>query len=433
MKKILAIALALMLLMASAALAETASVLTIANPVLTVNADGQNMSFDMNGLEVTLAMGNAGGTVPTLQLDAANAGQKLLGAVMQVIDGKVVVDIDGLSRPIAAAMPAGSETAADGLAEAFASLPEIAGAKLPAFTGVDIPKLDLMSVGQMIGAQGDGQSASFELPYEMVNMVLSQITQYKDAIPEAAQPYLGPIFDAIDQMQATNSGFALTGSITDDGASATLAVDILPVQNGVTADASAATITLYSADNQMNLDVVLHQGGQDMTLGQLAVTSDPAAAELSFSLDIMGMLSFAGSLYPQDGAQVAAFEVVAEGQKLSFSIIYGENEGADFTDLVFSVENQAAVECYVETTADASGAKTGTLALTVDAKDQGQFTLTGDIQSSVQDTALRSIANPGNAIDAENMSAEESEQLNQEIQVVLADLLNYVATLQPAA
>jgi predicted S18 family serine protease len=60
MKKLLAIVLVLMLLTASAAFAETATVVTYANPVVSVTQDGQTQTIDLAGLEVTLSMGLVG-------------------------------------------------------------------------------------------------------------------------------------------------------------------------------------------------------------------------------------------------------------------------------------------------------------------------------------------------------------------------------------
>ena len=429
MKKTIAIVLTLMLLVASVAMAEEASVLVLADPVLTTNAGGQPMTIDMNGLEIALAIGNDANGVPTIQMDAANGGQSLLNAVLQFIGNRAVLDVDGLSRPIAATV---SGVSADEIAEGFDAMMQPSGFKLPAFTGVEIPKLDLVSVGAMVGAGADG---SFELSYQMVNMLLGQLSNYRGVIPGTARQYTDMLFDAIDQMQATNSGFTLKGNVADDGASATLALDILPVQNGVTASASVATITLYSAANQINLDVDVHQDGQDMKLGQFALTSIPAEAELNFSLDLMGELGLAGSLYPQDGAQVAAFELTAEGQKMNFSVTYGDRDAAQFADVVVSVEGQAAVECIVETTADESGAAYGTLDLTLDslAEPVSQVNVKGDIMTAAEDYDFRSIDNAAAAIDAENMTEEESQQLSQEFDAISGNLMNYLATLAPAA
>ena len=432
MKKLLAIVVALMLLTASVAMAETATVLTVSNPVLTVTADGQDMTIDMGGLQIVLAMGLAG-DVPTIQADVTNGAEALLSAELQVIGTNMVVSLDGLSRPLAVDVSSAGAQGLEGISALFAALPELANLKMPAFTGVDIPKLDLMSLGSMLGATGDGQSATFEIPYEMVQQLLSMVGQYKSMIPESAQAQVGPLFDLIEDMNAKGNGFALKGSITDDGATGTLAVDVLPVSGGVTADASAATITFMSAANQINLIVDVNQGEEVTTLGEIALTSTPDAAELSVSVDIMGgMLNMAGSLYPQDGLQVAALELVAMGQKANMSLIYGEKDGADYADAAFEVEGQAAVECITQTVSDGNGNESGTLTVAADAAGS-QFQLDSEIAQSVPDVTFNAIADAANAIDVVNMSEEENAQISEELQGVLGSLMNYVATLEPAA
>ena len=101
MKKLLAIIVALMLLTASVAMAETATVLTIASPVLTVSQQGQSATYDMTGLLIVESAGMAGGTTPTVQLGVVNGDDTLLDAEMQVIDGKMVVAVQGMSQPLA--------------------------------------------------------------------------------------------------------------------------------------------------------------------------------------------------------------------------------------------------------------------------------------------------------------------------------------------
>ena len=433
MKKLLAIIVALMLLTASVAMAETATVLTIASPVLTVSQQGQSATYDMTGLLIVESAGMAGGTTPTVQLGVVNGDDTLLDAEMQVIDGKMVVAVQGMSQPLAVDLSAAGAQGQEFIGAMFEAMPKLAAMKLPAFPGVTIPKLDLMSLGSMLGATGDGQSATFDIPYEMVQQLLSMLTEYKAVIPESISDQVGPVFDMIDQMNANGMGVALKGTITDDGATGTLAVDVLPVSGGVTASESAATISFISAENQINLIVDVHQGEDTMPLGQIALTSDPAAKELNFSVDIMGgMMNLAGSLYPQDGLQVAALELVAQDQKASISLIYGDKDGANYVDFAFQVEGQAAMECVTETYGD-EGNEMGSMTLTADAAGN-QFQLDADIMQAVtEDTTFENIADAANAIDVTSLSEEDKAALQEELQGVLGGLMEYFSTLQPAA
>ena len=431
MKKILAIMLALMLLLASAALAETATVVSVSNPVLSITSDGETQNIDLAGFEIEAAIGNAG-EVPTIQAVVTKDGEKLLDAVMQVLGSRVVVDVEGMSRPIAAEIPAG-ETAGESIGQLFAALPELSNFRLPAFTGVTIPKLDLMSLGQMIGAGADG---SFEVPYEMVNAVLSQLSQFKDAIPDSAKQYTDMIFDLIDQLQATNSGIALKGQITDDGATSALTIDVLPVSQGVTADEAAVILGVSSAENQFNITVDFNQDGQIMNLGEFALTSVPADATLSFELDVMsGSLNLAGSLYPDNGAQVVAFELNIMGQKANLSLTYGGEGDTEFADFAFSVDGEIAMDCYAETTSDGNGNENGNLQLTVETTNpENQLTLDAGIAQTISDVTFRTIDNAADAIDAENMTDEEQARISEELEAATGSLMMAVMeALMPAA
>lgn len=436
MKKVFAIVLALMLLTASVALAETATVLTLTDPLLTVTQNGETESIDMTGLEVALAAGNAGGEVPTVELNVANGSEVLLSGAMQVQPTGLLVQLDGMSAPLAAEIPSGGEMAASAVAGLFEQLPQMGGLKLPAFTGVDIPKLGLISMVQMLGATGDDSSVTFELPYEMTNMLLSQLMQFKDAVPEEAQQYTSVIFDTIEQMQASNSGFALSGSCVDQGESETLSVDIFPVSEGVTAEASAVTISLTSAQNQINLDVVAHVDGQDTQVADIAITSNPGTPELNFAADVMGMASIAFSLYPQDGAQVAAFEMSAMGQTmLSASMVYGDNEGASYTDFTVDAMSQAVIELFVQTAPDDTGAEVGNLEVTVETpagESTQNIKLQAGIVKTTEEVSLRSVDAAG-AMNVAALSEEDNARIGEELQGVLGNVMNYLATLEPAA
>lgn len=430
MKKILAILLALTLLLASAALAETATVLSFSNPVLSVTSNGESQKVDLAGFEVEAAIGNAG-EVPTIQAVVTRDGEKLLDAVMQVVGSRLVLDVEGMSRPIAAEIPAGDVSG--NISQLFAALPELSNFKLPAFTGVTIPKADLVSLGQMIGTDADG---NFEVPYEMVDAALTQLKQFKDAIPESAKRYSDMVFELIDQLQATNSGIALKGQVTDDGATSTLTLGILPVSQGVTADEAAAILGISSAENQFNITVDVNQDGQTTNLGEFALTSAPADATLSFELDVMtGMLNLVGSLYPDNGAQVVAFELNAMGQKANASFTYGGEGQTEFADFAFSVDGQVAMDCYAETTSDGNGNESGNLQLTVETTDPAnQLTLDAGIAQTIADVDFRSIDNAASAIDAQNMTSEEQTKLSEELEAATGNLMTAIMqAMMPAA
>lgn len=456
MKKLLTIVLVLMLLTASAAFAETATVVTYANPVVSVTQDGQTQTIDLAGLTVTLSMGLVGEEpqlgedgeqaadtrVPTIQLDVAKDGEALLSGEAQFIGTALVTNLDGMSRPVALDMTQAGEMAVGGYRQLFAALPEMAKAQLPAFTGVQIPKVDLMGLVNflpMLGIEPETteNSASFELPAEMVNMLLQMIVQQ---VPAEALQSTG-LADGLNQLLASG-GFALRGNISDDGTTAVLTIGVHPAADGATADEAALTISFSSADNADMLSVDMDMGGQTMTLGELALTSLPDQAELNASLQIMqGMMSLAVSLYPQDGMQVGALEMnvtdpTGTAQKATASLVYGKKDGADYSDFAFAVDNQVAMELINETTGDGNGNASGTATLSVDSygEAQGNVGIVSEITQTVEDGfTFRNIGNAASAIDAASMTDEESAQLQEEMGVVMGKLMAAFGEVMPAA
>ena len=433
MKKVLAVALALMMLLASAAFAETANVATLSNFNLLVSSADGSMTVDLSGLKADIAMGLAN-DAPIIQLDVSGDGQKLLGAVVQFIDGKMALAIDGVSRPMVADMGPTAGEAQETLNELFANLDQFSDVKLPAFTGVSIPKVDLMQVPALFGAapttDANGvQTASFSIPYEMVKQLLDMILPM---IPEQATAQLGPV---LDQVKSGAIGIALEGKVSDDGNTAEMLVDIYMVQNGVTADSPALALYFASAENSDSLQVQLYQEGQAVTLGQLDVASDPAAATLDVGLDLMGQVKFNFSLYPQDGAQVAALAVTAEGETINASLTYGEEGEKEYADFAFELPSQdVSASIHVDETPDGTGSKTGALEVSVAAQGQ-TVNLTSDLTEGKGDVQFRPIGSLANAIDANNASEADAAAFGTELESAIAPLLSYISSLeaQPAA
>lgn len=429
MKKLLALALALMLLMASAAFAETANTTTFSNIHIVTTTPAGTQEIDLSDLTATLAVGSPDG-VPSIQLDVTGGGEALLGAEIQFIGGNMVLNIDGLSRPIAASMNnAQAQEAIEGI---FANLDSATNAKLPAFTGVDIPKLPLMSVLDMLPMLGiepvnDGQTATFEIPAELISSILQMVLSQ---VPAETKAQLG----GLDQLLA-NVQMAVVGKVSDDGNTAELLLDLVPVQDGLQSDVPFAGLYLVSSNNSDSLEILLYQDGSPVTLGKLDLTSDPAAATLDFALDLMGQVKLGFSLYPQDGAQVAAIALEGNGETMNASLTYGEEGDQEYALFAFEIPNQntaASIDITEHPAAD--GSKEGAVDVKVTARDQ-TVNLTADLAEGKGDVAFRAIANASQAYDASRMTEADNQALGQELQNALGGLMNYLNNViaQPAA
>lgn len=431
MKKLLAIALALMLLMASVALAETANVVNFSNVNVLVSSDEGNMAIDLSDLQAKLSMGMAN-DAPIIQLDVTGSGEALLGAQIQFIDGRLVLAIDGVSRPIAADMGPTAGQAQQTLNELFANLDQSNEVKLPAFTGVDIPKINLMAIANFlpqlgIQTESDGQATTFEIPAEMISMLLQTVLAQ---IPAETKAQLGGLDQVLE-----NAQFAIKGKLADDGTTSEMLLDVHMVEGGATSDEPFATVYFASAQNSDSLELQVNMSGQSVTLAQADLASDPAAATLDFGLSLMGQINMNFSLYPQDGAQVAALAFNANGEALNASLTYGDEGEKEYADFAFEIPSQqVSASIHLDETPDGNGGKTGAVGVNVAAQGQ-TVNLTSDMTEGKEDVTFKPIANAANAIDANNPDDAAMQQIDEELESALAPLMNYLnsVNVQPAA
>lgn len=432
MKKLLALALALMLLMASAAFAETANVTVIDNVALLVTSGEESYTIDLSDLTVTLALGTPDET-PTIQLDVDDGTQSLLGATIQFADGTMLLGIDGLSRPLAAALTANGAVdatqAQEGLNALFANLDAISSFKLPPVPALPIPKLDLSMVASLLPMLGvepvtDGAATTFEIPAELISGLVQAVVSQ---IPAEASAQLG----GLDKVLA-NTEFGLKGRIADDGATSELLLDVYPAEGGVTTDTAVAGLYFASSENSDSLQVLLYQEGQSITLGSIDLASKPEIPELDLSFDVMGQVTLVVSLYPDEtGAQVAAMELNAAGETMNASLTYGDKDENEFAEIAFDIPvAQVSASVYCEEAPDGKGG----LNANISAMDQ-LINLTADLAESKADVDFRAIANAENALDVNSMTEADTEALGEEMNQVVSGLMGYLGsiTAEPAA
>ncbi len=393
-----------------------------------VNNPQGAQTVDLSNLVASFALGAPEG-VPTVQLDVTSETGALLGAEIQFIDGNMVLNVDGMSRPIAASM--NNAQAQEMLEEMFSKIDSTSSVKLPAFKGVTIPKIPLMEVTSLLPMLGiepvvDGQTATFEIPAQFVSAILQMVLAQ---IPEQTKAMLGGLDKAL-----ANQQFGINGKISDDGANAELLLDLVPEQNGAQI-VPMASLYLASSANSDSFEIIVYQNGSPITLGKLDLASDPAAATLDLAINLMGQITMNFSLYPQDGAQVAAMEMNAAGQKLNASLTYGEQGDQEYATFAFEIPNQntaASVDIVEAPTAD--GHKEGTVGLNLATGEQ-TINLTADLAEGMEDVTFRPIANASQAYDANRMTEADNRALAADLQNALAGLMGYLNSIQaqPAA
>lgn len=447
MKKVLAILMALMLLTASAALAENAELLQFSNIAFThTAADGQTQTVHLDDLNAVFAIGAPDG-VATIQLDVDDGTQALLGAVIQFMNGRMLLGIDGMQRPIAAptqvaAMGVGMQDPSETLAQLFANPEALFDAKLSPFAGVTVPKVPLFDVVDMLSAFGlemtvetdanGAKSAGFSVPAEVINQVLVYLPYM---IPDENRAQLQPMLDQLSAMVENGGGFALEGRLFDDGENAEMLIDVLPVVNGAAASSAAYGLYFGSVENYDTLQLLVYNEGQSIPMVKIDLESDPGAASLYLTADLAGVVSFNFGLRPSEeieGAQVAALNLTSQGQSVDASVTYGTQGDAQFVDFALNAPGGTAMSLHVDETPDGNGGKVGAM----DARFQSALEtvqVTSDIREQMGSYVFRAVENADNAYDAEHLGEIEQRLFQQDLNNALAPLINYLGSLQPAA
>ena len=267
MKKLLAIVVALMMLVAVTASAET--VIKIADPVMVVNLE-EAQTIDLTGLVISIA-GGLVDEIPAARVEILNGDQLLLGFDANIAD-KVLLTIDGVSGVYSVAIP---EQAAS-----VASLD---------LSGLDID-LDALMSSVMDAVEIDGNT--IRIPYTAVNEILEAIAPAVEKL-EVPGADLSGFADAIADMKANNSGITLEGTYeeTDDGFS--LAASLIPVQNGEAADEAAKLSVNMDGDSitakvevpgQATFAFTMVPTDDDMLLVTINVEAEGQNVELKFKL-----------------------------------------------------------------------------------------------------------------------------------------------------
>lgn len=371
MRKILAIMLAMLMLIGSAALAEgEAAVLTLDN--VTMQTQGQNINIQ--GLSGSLVLENIN-NLPSIALLLDGDSQPLVTAVAQLSSSQFSFAIDGMDHGYVTDIPA--EQAAQ-LAqfgdEGMAALlplfvPMLDQLALPAFSGIDIPKLDMTA---LLGAYMTG-SNTFEIPADQVTAALDQVLQVVQA-QAGAIGGVDEITAMLDQMKANDIGLAIAGTIDDDGASQTVSAGVCLAMGSTVTDQELLHLAMDSTQNNFQASLSAGDSGDVMTAN---LTSDPDAGQLQFNLDIAGQASLSFALLSENGLQKAVLNIGGAGQQAIMEFAYGQQDGADLVSLDVDAGGEM-LSVVAKTTMGSDGVRTGTL--TLDAQQNGEsYSFGGDL------------------------------------------------------
>lgn len=308
MKKIVALMVALMMLIASAACAES---IIIADPVITLNMGGEQV-IDLTGLQLSIATGEANGN-PALQIDVSGNGSKLMGISANVTGEALVFAVDGVSGTYCVPL------------EAIMSQMNVS-------TNMDLSSLDIdvnaLMTAIQNGVEFDG--TNFRVPYTTVNEVLEIVAPAMASI-EIPGVDMAEFTDGVAQLKESNSGITLEGSFAQDGDNMSAALNLIPVQNG---EAGAAAMTMNADMGDNGISVVVDIPGQanlylkaaPTESGTVAVSVGGNASGMSFDFScIVGASDADVAFQALDAANAQNVLELTEAQQQQ---LLGELQGA---------------------------------------------------------------------------------------------------------
>ena len=425
MKKLMAVALALLMALTTAACAERAKVLTWSNPYLELTADGTRRDTDLSGFSLRVTGGRPEG-VSTLQAEVLKQGEVVERGVLQCIDQKLYIQSDGLSATYAVDLSELGGRGQELVDAVFADIDHLLDFKLPALGGVKLKMADMTVIAPLTGAavttDAKGKkSAKIDVPYLMVRQMLAVASQYKASLPESAQAAAGPLFSLIDQMVESDSGFALKGSVTTGKKKSTLSLDVYPVRGGATAEAPEAKVKIVSARNQVDVTVDLYQGESTVNVAAFNLTSHPKTEALDFKLDAMSLVVIDGRLYKEDGAQAASLNINSMGRKTSAYLNYGTIGNTDFVNVMVNAPGSLELTASIQANDDGAGNSAGTSALDFQTYGDAPMRvgLTGEVAEGYEDVGFGKVTRTENAVDLLHMTGAQSEKLTAELNRLL--------------
>ncbi len=424
MKKIIALLLSLMMLLSMAAFAEEeldpALVCCISNIVIETTTNGETTAMNLEGLETYLSLDTSDGV--SLVAQAFNGDDSLLLAVAKVVGAQLHIGIEGLDKTFVGDIPSmqGQDTAA--MAESIRPmLPALLNCELPMIDVGSLPKLDLVPIVGMIGAQTDGDITTFSVPAELINALMDQVIEVLKGMDSSA-PGLSQVLPVLEQLRASGVSIALSGKVVDTADKQTTTIDVFPVTDGQTAESAALTLTLTSEQDDLTLTVDMNTGAQVMNVALLQVQTEADTKSLVSTLDIAGMMKFNLAVFQDAGLQKAALTMengTADG--FTLTLAYGKSDGKDTFDLSFTAGEDTAFELITNSAAGADGAVAGTMELNT-ASSGTSFHLTADFENFLGSLDLGDYTLPAETVPAEELkSAENSEAL----QTALAPLIEY--------
>lgn len=428
MKKIIALLLSILMVVSMTAFAEEetspALVIRLGNIVIESTAGGATNTTSLDGFDAYLSIDTTDGL--SLIAQAFNGDESLLLAVMKFVDSQLHLAIDGMDKTFTQDVPqlAGQDTAA--LGEMMRPmLPELMNINLPMIQVASLPKIDLTGLVSMLGAQTEGVTTTFNVPAELIDMLLDQIIETGKTAAESV-PGADQIFGMLEQLRASGFSFSLSGQIVDSPDQQTTAVNLYTVTEGQVAEAPVVTLNLVSVQDSMNLKVDVPNGEETMTIAELQLSTENDA--FLGTLDLAGMMQFSLTAYQEDGMQKAALNIESMmSDTIAVTLSYGNDGASNLFELNFAVGETAGLNLLSASVPGDDGVS-GNIDITYVNADNSVH-ITTDYEEFLGAVDLGDFTMPA---ETAPMDAAQDAENAEALQTALMPLLQYIAQFLPA-
>jgi hypothetical protein len=257
----------------------------------------------------------------------------------------------------------------DGLSHTYyAEMSEEGGASAPAIGSNPLSDEEMQALVEQLMSQleisQDGTTTTFRLPYTAVNQLLDQLLPVFEQIPTLDSDTFAELEGAIAEMKETDSGVEINGSFDISDTAISGVVNFLPVANGTAADAPAAYVNF-----EANI------GSEIIIKGDMNIQND-------------------------DGSYTKAF---------AFTLTMG-----DTFDFEMIVE-----DATIHVSFDPSSSRL----LIEFHQDEIEFTFGATVSISERELSAGPIGDLSAALDVQNLSDEQMNELQSELTTVSAKLI----------
>ncbi|MCR5137205.1 MAG: hypothetical protein K6C12_08925 [Oscillospiraceae bacterium] len=311
MKKILPLLLALLLLAAPVAYAETADAVTLSDINLYYRDGEEETSLELTGLKIVFA-------APEENLFVMNVlgdDNLLLNAAFKMEGSKMLWTIDGLGTTYSVDIPVPDSQSAEGFSLDL--------------EGIDVDALleKLMSAAT-IDTDEDG-TVNFSIPYTAVNEALGALMPLLSQLPDTEAVDLDGLAQSMQDLQSSNSGVNLDGWLSSTDTETTVGLELTPVEAGQAAEGAAFGAYFYMENGEedkltLSLELDSFEGEEETELLYVYFGMLDTAY---FSVSLMNEIEFAVSFDPE--SSVAGISFDSEDTSLALDCVVGMEEGAE--------------------------------------------------------------------------------------------------------